>query len=291
MSATLWLLVLGSTLGWVGLDFARKLLGDRLSARSALLWMTTLSCPLFVVWAAIAAPPRQWITGAGYFAPALASVGLNVLANLLYFRAVRAAPFSQTLPVLSLTPVFATVSAMALLGEVPTPRRWLGAVVVVLGAVLLQAGPGGIAAAVAAMRRQRGAQLMAAVALLWSIATTLDKAAVRHSEAAFHGAFLNGGVALAVFASFLASGRLARIGSPRAAAGPLLAALLLGAAALGLQLVAIREVPVGWLETVKRGVGGFAAVALGAALLGEAITGRKLLAVTVMTAGVALLLL
>ena len=291
MRPGLWLLVLGSTLGWVGLDFARKLLADRLSPRVALLWMTTLSCPLFLVWAAIAAPPGRWITATEYLLPAISSVAFNVVANLLYFRALQLAPFSQTLPMLSLTPVFATASAMVLLGEVPTPRRWLGAVIVVLGAVLLQAGRGGLAAVVRAMLAQRGAQMMAAVALLWSICTTLDKAAVRHAEAAFHGAFLNGGVAVAVFVSLLPRGGMARALRARHALWPLIAALVVGAAALGLQLVAIREVPVGWLETVKRGVGGFAAVLLGAALLAEPVTARKVTAVAVMTAGVALLVL
>jgi drug/metabolite transporter (DMT)-like permease len=291
MRTSLWLLVLGSTLGWACLDFARKLLADRLSPRVALLWMTTLSCPLFLAWAALAAPPSRWITAPEYFAPAIASVAINVVANLLYFRALQLAPFSQTLPMLSLTPVFATASAMVLLGETPTPRRWLGAVVVVVGAVILQAGPGGLLAAARAIRHQRGAQMMAAVALLWSICTTLDKAAVRHSAPPFHGAFLNGGVALAVFLSLLGHGGLARAGRARHALWPLLGALVVGALALGLQLVAIREVPVGWLETVKRGVGGFAAVLLGAALLAEPINSRKVGAVAVMTLGVALLVL
>lgn len=291
MRASVWLLVLGSTLGWAGLDFARKLLADRLSARVALLWMTALSWPLFLVWAAFSAPPGRWVWDAGYLPPALASVALNVVANLMYFRALQIAPFSQTLPMLSLTPVFASAAAMVLLGELPTPRQWLGAFVVVVGAVLLQAGRGGLAAVGRALVHQRGAQLMAGVALLWSLCTTLDKSAIAHAEAAFHGFFLNAGVALAVCGALLAGGRRAQIGLARSARWPLLCALLVGALALGLQLVALREVPVGWMETIKRGVGGFAAVGLGSIWLDEPITRRKVGAVAVMTAGVALLVL
>jgi drug/metabolite transporter (DMT)-like permease len=288
MRASVWLLVLGSTLGWAGLDFARKLLADRLPARVALLWMTTLSCPLFLAWAAIAAPPQRWIWSLDYFAPALASVALNVAANLLYFRALQIAPFSQTLPMLSLTPVFASASALAVLGELPTGRQWLGAFVVVFGAVLLQAGRGGLRDVLRSLRERRGAQQMALVALIWSMCTTLDKWSIGHAEGAFHGFFLNAGVAVSMWAWLLVR---REVSSPRAAAVPLAAALVVGALALGLQLLVLREVPVGWMETIKRGVGGFAAVALGSLWLAEPLSRRKVGAVAVMTAGVALLVL
>jgi multidrug transporter EmrE-like cation transporter len=44
------------------------------------------------------------------------------------------------------------------------------------------------------------------------------------------------------------------------------------------------------VETLKRGIGNFSALILGRTLFGEAVTPRKLLAVGLMIAGVALIL-
>jgi multidrug transporter EmrE-like cation transporter len=64
-----------------------------------------------------------------------------------------------------------------------------------------------------------------------------------------------------------------------------------GAIALASQLVALGSVPVGFLETVKRGVGGVLAVVWGRTLLAEPVTAAKLAAVGLMTLGVGLVVL
>jgi multidrug transporter EmrE-like cation transporter len=67
--------------------------------------------------------------------------------------------------------------------------------------------------------------------------------------------------------------------------------LLVAAAAVGLQLLAILEVAVGLVETVKRGLGSGLALLLGRFVFAEAIGGRAVVAVAVMSVGVALILL
>ncbi len=52
-------------------------------------------------------------------------------------------------------------------------------------------------------------------------------------------------------------------------------AVATGALALGSQLVALGGVPVGFLETVKRGVGGVLAVVWGRTLFAEPVTAAK----------------
>src|SRR4051812_42177632 len=75
------LLVVGSSLGWSGFDLLRKLLVREVAPVALLFLLTAGTVPLFGAWLAIdgAAAPRP-----GYLAPALGSVLLNVVANLLF---------------------------------------------------------------------------------------------------------------------------------------------------------------------------------------------------------------
>ena len=175
------------------------------------------------------------------------------------------------MPLLSFTPVFTTVLAVPLLGEVPGPLQVVGIGLVVVGAFALHVTPaalsrGGAGAGRAgggprpievwrAFRRERGAVMMAAVALMWSISPPLDKLAIGASSSAFHGMVLSGGVALGLGVLLAARGRLHEVAAARRRPKLVLGALAASAIALGLQLVAIRLVFVSLVETVKRGLG------------------------------------
>jgi drug/metabolite transporter (DMT)-like permease len=289
------LLVIGSSLGWAALDLARKVLADRMRPVPLLFLMTSLATPIFLFWVVASGAPRPWVHGAGYWTPALASVALNVVANLLYLRAVTVSPFSQMVPLLAMTPMFATLAAIPLLGEVPGPRQWAGIALVTAGAFALQvpAGErrGGLASWSRAFVAEPGAPMMAGVALLWALATALDKAAIAHSEGLFHGVVLNGAVALAIAPWLMASGGLRELRRFPVVALPLVAALLVGVLALGLQLKALGELPVSLVETLKRGLGCLLALAVGRVAFRERVTTAKVAAVTGMICGVALILI
>ena len=70
-----------------------------------------------------------------YWAAAL--VPLEVLAMLLYVQAIRDTSLTLTLPYLSFTPVFNTITGYVLLGETVTLAGFCGIMLVVLGAWLL----------------------------------------------------------------------------------------------------------------------------------------------------------
>ena len=74
------------------------------------------------------------------------------------------------------------------------------------------------------------------------------------------------------------------------ASRPLLAvlAVVIGAGALAVQLEAFRWAPVGFIEVVKRGTGMASAVLVGRFVFGEPLNGRKVMAVVLLTLGVAL---
>ncbi len=153
------------------------------------------------------------------------------------------------------------------------------------------AGAAGGRRRLAALLGHRGGWLMAGTALLWSLTIPLDKLAIGRASAPFHGLFLTAGGALGTFVILAARRQLGEVRGARRGWAPLLIALIASTLELGLQLAAIRVVLVSVVETVKRGLGNFLAVALGRLVFGEALTWGKAAAAAAMAAGVALILL
>jgi drug/metabolite transporter (DMT)-like permease len=284
------LVVLVSSLAWGGLDALRKVLAGRIAPLTLVCLLTLGAVPLFALWVAVDGMPA---VRPGYAVPAVCSVLLNVGANLAYVMAVRTGALSATVPLLSLTPAFTALLAIPLLGERPSLLQGLGILLVVVGAVVLNLPVDGEVSVTAALRswRQPGALWMVAVAFLWALAIPLDKMAVERASGPFHGLVLNAGVALGTLIWLAVQGRVRELGEVRRVRGAFAAALAVSALALGLQLIAIQLVWVSLVETLKRGIGNVLAVISGRLLFGEPITGRKLAAVALMGAGVALVLL
>ncbi len=278
------LLVVACSLGWAGFDLLRKLLVGKVPPVALVFLLTIGSAPLFAAWMAVqgTAPPRP-----GYLLPALGSVVLNIIANLLYLEGVRIAPLSVTVPLLSLTPAFASLLAVPLLGERPSPPHAAGILLVVAGAIALH------------WRRSvddghhgtmKGALMIALTALLWSLTIPLDKLAVERSSAPFHGVVVTAGVAAGVLVVLVLQGRLGDLGEVRRVPGIYVLALGVSTLALALQFLAFPRVYVGTIETLKRSIGNFMALLSGRIFFREPVTLRKIVAVGVMAVGVGLIL-
>lgn len=276
-------LVVGSSLAWSAHDVTRKSLVGRVRPVPLAFLLTAASAPLFGVWTAVDGFPA---IQPGYWLPAVASVLLNVAANLMFFAALRSSALSVTIPLLSLTPVFTALLGIPMLGEVPAPLQGIGIGLVVAGAFALN-----LPEERPYWRWERGAALMAAVAFLWSLTVPLDKMAMAGASAPFHATVLCAGVATGVLVLLVWQRRLGELAGLRTVRGVFALALVTAILALGLQLLAMQRVPVALVETMKRGLGNVSAVALGRALFGEPVTLRKLLAVGLMAAGVALILI
>jgi drug/metabolite transporter (DMT)-like permease len=280
------LLVVASSLGWSGFDLLRKLLVRKVAPVALLFLLTAGTVPLFAVWLAIdgAAAP-----GSGYLAPALGSVLLNVVANLLFLTGMRRAPISVTVPLLSLTPVFTTLTAIPLLGERPSAIGVMGILLVIAGAIWLN-WPRQTLAAGELRHSLRGALMVAVTALLWSLTPPLDKMAVERASAPLHALVLTAGVAFAVLLVLAFQGGLGELRGVLRVPRLLALALVVSAAALGLQLLAMPLLFVGTIETMKRGIGNCMALVYGRVFFGETVTPAKILAVGLMAAGVGLIL-
>lgn len=274
------LAALGSACAWASLDVLRKQLAGRLTLVSLTVWLNAGFLPGFLAWAVgrgVAWPD------AAYVLPWSLEVGVAASAQVLFLHALRAGALSVVVPMLALTPAMSTLIAWLALGEVPTPDRALGLVLVVGGCLvqgLAEARGQGLAAGTAAM---------AGVAGLWSFGTVLDKACLGHADPAFHATAMAAGCAtlLAVFLAL--QGRLGELRVDRAVRPRLGLSILALGAAYGLQLLALGTVLVGVVEGVKRGVGLSASVLTGWVFFDERPTVGRAVRVAVLVAGVALL--
>lgn len=293
------LVLVACALAWSSFDLVRKLLLEDVEPMPLVFALTGLQTPVMLAWFLVAGGHAgEGLPQAGYLLPALASVAINVVANVLFVVAIQVSPLSVTIPLLSLTPVFTTLLAVPMLGEVPGPFQEAGIALVVIGAFALHArpgeGPGGVGSLRELLRaflHEPGSRMMVAVAFLWSLGPPLDKMAIRASSTAFHAFVLSGGVTVGLFVVLAARGRLGEVRSAGRRPGLLIVAFLVSAAALALQLVAIRMVLVSLVETVKRGLGNVAAAAIGRGVFGERVGWWQWVSVAVMAAGVALILL
>lgn len=285
-------ILVACALAWSGFDLVRKLLLVRVDPMPLVFALTALQTPLMVGWWLASGPSGG--AEAGYLVPALLSVALNVVSNVLFVVAIKVSPLSLTVPLLSFTPVFTTLLAVPMLGEVPGGWDLAGIGLVVVGALALHVAPGrgrSPLALVRAFLRERGSVMMAGVALLWSITPPLDKLAIGRSSPAFHGMVLSAGVAGGLGVILALRGRLGGVRAVGERPGVVGVAFVVSGVALALQLVAIQMVFVSLVETVKRGLGNAAAAASGAWVFRERVGGWQWLAVAVMGAGVALILL
>ncbi len=277
-------LTLAASLCWASLDALRKALTAAFTPTALAAVLAAGQLPVFLAWWVWsgAAPP-----GPGYWLPGSADLVLNLGSNVLFAWALLRSPLSLTVPMLSLTPVFAALGGSLVLAEHPVPRQGLGIALVVGGAVALQGGPGRLAGA---LRQEPGVAAMAVVALAWAGVAVADKACLAHAAVPVHASVQLAGVAVGLTGVLALRGRLGELAGAHRAPGTLATALVTAAAALGLQLLAFRQVLVSLVEATKRAIGLAAALLNGRWFFGEIVTFPQVLAVGTMAIGVALLL-
>ena len=115
------------------------------------------------------------------------SIPLDIIALLLYMKAIKVSPLSLTLPFLSLTPVFLIGTSYVILGEKSGKSGFIGIILVVIGAYLLNVHTisRGVFEPFKAIAKEQGSVLMIVVAFVFSIGVCFGKIAVQHSNPAF----------------------------------------------------------------------------------------------------------
>jgi drug/metabolite transporter (DMT)-like permease len=230
--------------------------------------------------------PRLW-AWVGLLLP------LEILAMLLYVRAIRDCPLSLTLPYLAFTPVLTALTGYLVLGETVSARGGAGVGLVVAGAYLLNLGPAQAGAGPAWLQplreplRQRGARLMLAVAGIYSLTAVMGKAALAYLPPLTFGALYYGLLGIATLVAF-GAGHPRRLAGRWRRPGWQLAVALALAVMVVTHFLAISRVEVPYMLAVKRTSLLFG-ILYGAIWFGEPGLTRHLLAGGLMLAGVVLL--
>ncbi|MBT8763552.1 EamA family transporter [Desulfohalobiaceae bacterium Ax17] len=129
--------------------------------------------------------------------------GLNILATILYIRAIQASDLSLTLPLLSFTPIFLLFTSPLMVGDKPEPTGFLGVFLIFLGSYILGSSKPGFWGPIKGLFSEKGPRLMLCVALIWSIAANVDKMGIRETSPFFWAfcvqAFIASGLTLLLF--------------------------------------------------------------------------------------------
>ncbi len=141
--------------------------------------------PLLVLLAFIPVPELDRT----FYAAFLCALPLEILALVLYVKALRISPLTLTLPFLSLTPVFLILFSRVIVGESVSLAGGAGIVLIASGGYVLNisAARKGILSPLKVIARERGALYMIAVAMIYSITSSLGKLAIEHSSPLFFG--------------------------------------------------------------------------------------------------------
>jgi len=114
---------------------------------------------------------------------------LEIIAIILYIKALRISPLSLTLPFLSLTPVFLIFISYVILGEKVSLQGGIGIILIAAGSYTLNLHKikGDIWGPFRAITKETGSVLMIIVAMIYSITSSLGKMAIEHSSPIFFG--------------------------------------------------------------------------------------------------------
>lgn len=277
----------GCSVLWAVLDVLRKQLAARFDPLGLTFWLAIGQAPFLAPW--VATTPSTTIEG-DYWPWAAASIACNVVSAVLYLMAVGSGQFGVAIPMLAFVPVWTAVLGWIVLGQSITAVQGLGIATVVAGAIVLQSSGKRGLEVLAALVRERVSLLMLGVALGWACTIVLDRRATSHAPLSVHALSLSIGIAVGATAWLAAQRRLGAIGKSMRAPWHLLAAAIVAAVAMGLQLAAMQSISVAALEAIKRTLGMAAAVVLGRLVFRETITRHKVIAVAMMAGGTLLVL-
>jgi drug/metabolite transporter (DMT)-like permease len=284
------LLIVATSLAWSGLDTVRKLLARRVETIPLVALLTLGQVPVFLMWLIFSGQNQ---VQAGYFAPGLMAIMVNLVANLMFVSALKVSPFSLTIPFLSLTPIYVTLLAVPLMGEYPTVMQIAGILLAIFGALNLSAaGQEGLRLSQMwhAFRSEKGSVLMTGVALLWSINASLDKLAVAQASVPFHALVQVVGICTGLLIVLAGRTQLRQLRLAGRDYLLLLVAVLFCAGALSLELTVIQKAPLRVVAIIKRVVELNLAAAIGYFIFKEALTKRKAVAIGLMALGIVAIL-
>jgi len=118
---------------------------------------------------------------------------LNVIATILYMKAIKYSDLSITVPMVTFTPLFLLLTSPLIVGEFPTFLGLIGVLLIVLGSYTLNIKQRheGYLVPFRALLKETGPKLMLLVAFIWSITSNFDKIGVQNSSSIFWAVAVN----------------------------------------------------------------------------------------------------
>lgn len=219
--------------------------------------------------------------------------GLNVVGTLLYVKALQHSDLSIVVPLLSFTPAFLLITSPLILQEIPSLLGVVGVLLVTIGAYTLQIDKknkgDGVLKPVKALLREKGAQYMLVVAVIYSVAGNIDKVGVEASTPVFWAfathLFIGLGLGVVAWRMHTRDGSLAT----RSVWQPLALMGGVNAAAITFQMIALTLTLVPYVIAIKR-TSMLMAVVFGHYLFGEDHFQERFTGALIMVAGAILLL-
>lgn len=125
---------------------------------------------------------------------------LEILALLLYMKAIQVSPLSLTVPFLALTPIFLILTSYFMLNEKLDGSGILGVLFIVIGSYLLNIdkATSGFFKPIKAILEEKGSWIMIIVACIFSITSNLGKMAILETNPVFFAIFHSGIMTLLV---------------------------------------------------------------------------------------------
>lgn len=148
--------------------------------------------PFYAVWLVFQGVPR---IGPGFWPAIIFHLPLFLLANVLIVEAHRSGPLIETVPYTALVPALQLVvtpaaAALGIIKSTETPTWWgfLGVLIIASGVYLLNAREGqlGLLDPFRALLKKRGARLMFAVSVIFSMTSVADYVAFKNANESFY---------------------------------------------------------------------------------------------------------
>jgi drug/metabolite transporter (DMT)-like permease len=230
--------------------------------------------------------------GTDFWWALLCGGGLNVVAFLLYIKAIKQADLSLTVPLVTLTPLFMLITSPLMLGEIPTPLDGLGVILIVIGSYILnlRSDSVGKLAPLRSLLTNPGCRKMLLVAFLWSFTSNFDKVGVVNSSPFFWSVSLFLFIATAVTPILIYRWTESPVNKLLPHIKLLGFAGGFAALGIGFQMVAVTMTPVAQVIAVKR-MSSLISVLFGHFLFGESGLRERLAGAIVMVLGVVLIAL
>jgi len=128
--------------------------------------------------------------GRDFYLSFFIALPVELVTIILYIKALKLSPLSLSVPFLALTPVFLVSVSYLVLGEKVSLLGSVGILLVAMGGYVLNMDMyrKGCFEPLRLISREKGAMFMIAVALLYSITSSLGKVAIMNSSPLFFGA-------------------------------------------------------------------------------------------------------